>query len=78
MKLIYKLICLKQKNKLPKYTQEIIYECISDPIEKTLRQIYKSSFETINVIKNTISSILIDNWACIYMKSSMLYVITLR
>ena len=26
----------KQKNKLPKYTQEIIYECISDPIEQTL------------------------------------------
>lgn len=63
----------KQKNKLPKYTQEIIYECISDPIEKTLRQIYKSSFETINVIKNTISSILIDNWEKIKPKETIIY-----
>ena len=63
----------KQKNKLPKYTQEIIYECISDPIEKTLRQTYKSSFETINVIKNTISSILIDNWEKIKPKETIIY-----
>uniref|UniRef100_A0A6C0EY93 Uncharacterized protein n=1 Tax=viral metagenome TaxID=1070528 RepID=A0A6C0EY93_9ZZZZ len=63
----------KQKNKLPKLTQEIIYECISDPIEQTLRQIYKSSFETINVIKNTISSILIDNWEKIKPKETIIY-----
>ena len=58
---------------MPKYTQEIIYECISDPIEKTLRQTYKSSFETINVIKNTISSILIDNWEKIKPKETIIY-----
>ena len=63
----------KQKNKLPKYIQEIIYECISNPIEQTLRQIYNSSFETINVIKNTISSILIDNWEKIKPKGTIIY-----
>ena len=63
----------KQKNKLPKNIQEIIYECISDPIEQTLRSIHKSSFETINVIKNTISSILIDNWEKIKPKETIIY-----
>lgn len=63
----------KQKNKLPKYIKEIIYECISDPIEQTLRQIYNSSFETINVIKNTISSILIDNWEKIKPEGTIIY-----
>lgn len=61
------------KNKLPKYIQEIIYECISEPVEKTLGQIYKSSSETIKNVKNTISSILIDSWEKIKPEGTIIY-----
>jgi hypothetical protein len=64
---------IKQKNKLPKYIQEIIYECISEPVEQTLRQIYKSSSETISMITNTISSILIDGWEKIKPEGTIIY-----
>lgn len=64
---------IKQKNKLPKYIQEIIYECISEPVEQNLRQIYKSSSETISMITNTISSILIDGWEKIKPEGTIIY-----
>lgn len=63
----------KIKNKLPKHIQDIIYECVSEPVEQTLKKIYESTSETINKVSTSISSILIDNWEKIKPDETIIY-----
>jgi len=58
---------------LPRYVRELIYECVSEPVEQTLRHIYNLSKESINGIKKTITNVLIDGWEKLLPRSTIIY-----
>jgi hypothetical protein len=58
---------------LPKYAQDLIYECVSEPVEKVLTSVYNLSRESINGIKNTITNVLADGWEKLLPQSTIIY-----
>lgn len=61
------------KNELPENIQDIIYECISHPIEETLKKNHNLIKETIDKIKYTVNSILCENWQKIHPNETIIY-----
>jgi len=58
---------------LPKYAQDLIYECVSEPVEKVLTSVYNLSRESIDGIKNTITNVLTDGWKKLLPQSTIIY-----
>jgi hypothetical protein len=61
------------KSKLPKTAQKLIYECISEPVETSLKFIYDLSVHSIQIIKETITNIICDNWENITSVGKLIY-----
>jgi len=60
-------------NGLPGYIKNIIYECVSEPVEQTLKFGYNLSVQTINKIKQTVSAVLYENWEKLTPNSIIIY-----
>lgn len=58
---------------LPAYTQEIIRECVREPVEQTLKTIHEFSAETIDSVVKVVGDILIDGWNKIQPDSTIIY-----
>lgn len=58
---------------LPKYAHDLIYECVSEPVEKVLTSVYNLSRESIDTIKNTITNVLTDGWEKLLPQSTIIY-----
>ena len=58
---------------LPGYIQEIIRECIGEPVEQFLKSAYTFGSESINKITNTISQILYENWDKLKPEQTIVY-----
>lgn len=61
------------KNELPESIKNIIYECISEPVEQTLKFTYNFGIQTINKVKQTVSSVICENWEKINPNGTIIY-----
>lgn len=61
------------KNMLPTYMKELIHECITDPVENSLKFAYDISKETIQKITHTISSVLYENYKNLRPEQTIVY-----
>jgi len=61
------------KNELPGYIKDIIYSCVSNPVEQTLKFVYDLSVQSTNKIKQTVSEVLCKNWENLSPNSTIIY-----
>jgi len=61
------------KNELPGYIKDIIYSCVSNPVEQALKFVYDLSVQSTNKIKQTVSEVLCKNWENLSPNSTIIY-----